>query len=107
MLCTPGVCVPGDYNGDSRNDLAVFDSNLGKWYVLALDGITCMAWGVDWGWPGAVPVPGDYDGDKNADLAVFDKIQGYWYIWSVAKNTTLVWQQNWGWPGANPPGGRR
>ena len=31
--CVP---VPGDYNGDGKSDLAVFNPADGKWYILSL-----------------------------------------------------------------------
>ena len=113
----PGATtVPGDYDGDGKDDLAVYDQPSGSWYIASLSEISnlksqmnaprVLAWGVPWGWTGAVPVPGDYDGDGIADLAVFDTLQGYWYIWSFAKNAVIAWAQPWGWPGAYPPGGR-
>jgi hypothetical protein len=49
--------VPGDFDGDGVNDLALFDTADGTWYIMALDGRQ-LAWGVAWGWPSALPVPG-------------------------------------------------
>ncbi|MBI3985281.1 MAG: M6 family metalloprotease domain-containing protein [Lentisphaerae bacterium] len=99
-----GTAAPqGDYDGDGRSDLAIFDSNTGFWYIRAVSGAT-IAWAVQWGWPGAAPVGGDYDGDGTLDMAVFDGNTGYWYIRTVA-GATLAWAMQWGWPGAAPVGG--
>lgn len=96
------VPVSGDFNGDSRSDLAVFDCYVGNWYICSLaDEI--IAWADMWGWPGARPVSGDFDGDGHNDLAAFDSITGHWYVKSLT-NGTLAWSHLWGWPGAIPIG---
>ena len=101
----PGsVPVRGDYNGDGKDDLAVFYSVTGRWYIRDIYN-NILVWNFPWGWPGATPVPGDYDGDGKDDLAVLDENSGKWYVWSLAKNTAIVWNLAWGWPGAKPVSG--
>ena len=99
---TSSQAVPGDYNGDGTNDLAVFWDITGRWYVRQIGKSKAILWNYNWGWPGAVPVSGDYDGDGVSDLAIYDSATGNWYVRSIAKNTNLVWKKNWGWPGAMP-----
>jgi hypothetical protein len=71
------VPVPGDYNGDGRDDRAVWRSQTGEWIVTSPSGsITVTQWGL----PGDVPVPGDYDGDGRNDLAVYRPSDGRWYV---------------------------
>lgn len=67
--------VPGDYDGDGKYDLAVFDTAGGYWYIRSVAGPTIL-WKVQWGWSTAKPVPGDYDGDGKFDLAVYDTATG-------------------------------
>ena len=42
----------GDYNADGKNDLAVFDSNTGNWFIRTVSGTT-IRWRENWGWPHA------------------------------------------------------
>lgn len=89
------VPVLGDYNGDGRDDLAVFDESRGNWYVYDISNNVVLAWQVNWGYRGCVPVPGDYDGDGRSDLAVYAPLSGKWYIWSLTKGV-LSWGARWG-----------
>ena len=71
------VPVPGDYDGDGKTDLAVFEPSDGRWLVrLSGGGVISTQFGA---WNLAhIPVPGDYDGDGKTDLAVFDPKNGRW-----------------------------
>lgn len=93
--------VPGDYDGDGTNDLAVFWDITGRWYIRTVKG-KVLAWDHNWGWPGAIPVSGDYDADGYDDMAVYDGNTGYWYIFSLKRRKVLLWNFSWGWPGATP-----
>ncbi len=74
MMSLAGVqAVPGDYDGDGTDDLAVFDPNTGRWFIRTLSG-TPLLMGTTWGFPGARAVSGDYDGDGTSDLAIFDAV---------------------------------
>ena len=55
------VPVPGDYDGDGKDDLAIWRPGNGIWHILRnIDGgITSTMHGV----AADVPAPGDYDGD--------------------------------------------
>ena len=102
----PGaVTIPGDYDGDGKSDLAVYDKATCSWYIMSLNG-GVIAWAVSWGLPGAMIIPGDYDGDGKSDLAVFESNSGLWYIVSVS-GSVIAWARPWGWPGAIPPGSRQ
>jgi hypothetical protein len=97
--------VSGDYNGDGRDDLAVYDNTNGRWYIKDVNG-TSILWDSQWGFLGAKPVSGDYNGDGKSDLAVYypNSTGAYWYIKDV-NGTVLAWGDNWGYKGAIPVSG--
>jgi Zn-dependent metalloprotease len=71
------VAVPGDYDGDSKTDLAVFRNSEGNWYIInSTSGGTVQ----NWGSAGDRPVPADYDGDGKTDLAVWRSSEGKFYV---------------------------
>jgi Tol biopolymer transport system component len=73
------VPVFADYDGDGRNDIAVYRNTSGEWIVsLSSGGSSIDAWGA----PslGDRPVPADYDGDGKADKAVYRQNTGEWVV---------------------------
>jgi hypothetical protein len=71
------IPVPADYDGDGRDDLAVFDAKSASWLVSqSRDGGRAERFGA----AGGVPVPADYDGDGKADLATYDPETGDWVV---------------------------
>ena len=89
----------GDFDGDGKNDLAVFrpnadDTHTAKWYVLNSvdDSITEQQFGAETD----IPVAGDYNGDGQKEIAVFRPSEGAWYIsHGSAQNFLRVqWGQN-------------
>ena len=68
--------LPGDYDGDNKDDIAVFRPSDGNWYSH-LSGNGSFS-GINWGISGDIPVPGDYDGDNLDDVAVYR--DGTWYM---------------------------
>ena len=67
-----------DFNGDSRDDIAIFRPSTGLW---AVRNVTRVYFG------GAAddPVVGDYDGDGRADIAVYRSTTGLWAVRSVTR----------------------
>ncbi|MDQ3043070.1 MAG: VCBS repeat-containing protein, partial [Acidobacteriota bacterium] len=71
----------GDYDGDGRQDIAVFRSGTGVWYILESSTNTGRAV-PNFGAPGDSPSVGDYDKDGKTDLCVVRNVGGQlvWYI---------------------------
>ena len=70
--------VPGDYDGDGRIDVGVYDEAKGDWFLgRSTEGFLAVA---SFGGLDFVPVPGDYDGDGETDVGVYDIVKGEWYI---------------------------
>jgi hypothetical protein len=63
----------GDFNGDGKDDIAVFKPDSGLW---AVRGVTRVYFGGS----GDVPVPADYDGDGTASAAIFRPYTGLWAV---------------------------
>ncbi|HOO77234.1 MAG TPA: VCBS repeat-containing protein [bacterium] len=67
-----------DFDGDSRDDVAVFRPASGLW---AVQGVTRAYFGGS----GDEPRPGDYDGDGIADIAIFRPAVGLWAVRGVTR----------------------
>ncbi len=95
----------GDYNGDGRDDLATYNPDTGRWYILdGFDTSRALAFGYQWGFPGSVPVVGNfinsYLGDNRDDMTVYDARKGDWYIRSGIAGEYI--KASWGYSGALP-----
>ena len=76
--------VPGDYDGDGKTDVAIYNTTNGGWWIIPSSGVGPQgqvgAYGVGWGGSGFTPVPGDYDGDGKTDFAIYQSSNGGWWI---------------------------
>ena len=84
--------VAGDYNGDGRDDVAVFRNGL--WQVRLSTGATSsfnFGTGI---WPTTIPVAGDWDGNGTDGIGVYTYSTASWSLRNVAgtgaADTTFV-----------------
>ncbi len=71
--------VSGDFDGDSRNDLALYQESAGAWsFRLSASGYSSAS--ATLGGSGGEAIAGDFDGDGKADPAVYDQAAGGWAI---------------------------
>ncbi len=73
------VVASGDYDGDSRADIAVFRPASGLWSVKDVTRVSSPAGDYDY------PVSGDYSGDGTAEMAFFRPSSGLWSVPDVTR----------------------
>ncbi len=91
---------PGDFDGDGRTDISVWQSDSGKWHIIQSgDSSTRLQF---WGQSslGDIAVPGDYDGDGLTDISIFRPSDGNWYILQSSDGASTL--QGWGQAGDKP-----
>lgn len=90
--------VSGDFDGDGRNDFAVWSHRTGVWQVKTSTFRRLPE--QHWGMWGDIPVSGDFDGDRRADYVVWRPSTGTW--WIINSSNRAMYTQQWGTAGDVP-----
>jgi hypothetical protein len=89
----------GDFDGDTRSDLGLYQQSTGVWLVLTSGSNYASNLNTPFGGSGYLPVPGDYDGDGKADIGVYRSSTGVWSILKSSTSYTTTITLGWGGPG--------
>jgi hypothetical protein len=100
------IAVRGDFDGDGREDPALYDPATGAWRILTSSSTYTTPIVVNWGGAGYTAVPGDYDGDGKADPAVYNMATGVWSILESSTNYSTTMTVGFGGPGYVPVPGQ-
>lgn len=85
---TVDTLAPADYDGDGRQDVAVYRRSTGTWWVIRStdNARTATRWGASGAATGDFPSIGDYDGDGRADLTVV-RVEGANRVWYTLRSS--------------------
>ncbi|HEX6125134.1 MAG TPA: VCBS repeat-containing protein [Pyrinomonadaceae bacterium] len=88
--------IPGDFDADGQNDVAIFRPSEGTFYILrSSDGVLQSH---RWGASTDTPVSGDFDGDTATDIAIVRNVGGQKQWWLLKSNFRYGFDDvhNWG-----------
>ena len=88
--------VPGDYDGDGRDDPATYRRTTGEWRVWPSASNFVAATPIVWGGGADLPVPADYDGDGRMDVGVYRPSTGTWHLLLSSTNMQSSLEIPWG-----------
>lgn len=83
------IAFTGDFNGDGKSDLLVWNPDTGNWQIALSDGTRFIphrgrgdgCWLKNWAKGNAwVPLVGDFDGDGKSDIVVWNWVSGDWQV---------------------------
>lgn len=95
--------LAGDFDGDRRDDLGLWDPLSGLWTAINANGEIIVS-GLRFGGAGDSPVIGDFDGDGDDDFAVWHPADGIWRAFDRA-GFPLFKPIQWGMQGDVPLAG--
>ncbi|MBI2439908.1 MAG: hypothetical protein HYV35_00885 [Lentisphaerae bacterium] len=88
-MCFDAWSSPGDYDGDGRSDVALYDYNAGVWRLITMAGQPLdLLFGVT----RVQPFVGDFDGDGYSEFGLYDPAQGLWTLYSAARDQAAALQ---------------
>lgn len=99
------IPVAADYDGDGRQDAAIYRPSNGTWYlqlrrISAMGDVEYQPKSVIFGHVEDRPVPGDYDGDGRADITFWRPSTGTWH--HLSSKTGAYVLVPFGMPGDKP-----
>lgn len=97
----------GDFNGDAKTDICIFNSTTGDWRVATSTGTSFFnedRWSIGVG-AGLTPISGDFNGDGLTDVGTFNSSNGTWNV-SLSSGVNFVpngiWISSFGASGNKP-----
>jgi hypothetical protein len=85
------IVAVGDFNGDGKSDILLFNSSTGQVYIWLMDGTTIAGQGSPWtlgpSSPWQIAGVGDFNGDGKSDILLHQSSTGQVYLWLMDGTT--------------------